>query len=128
MAIVLCVVVFIFPITIGNKIFKKRATFPFPLLRNYIFRRSGPEMSIGKSVLKICSKFTVEHQCQSLITIKLQSNFIKITLQHGCSPVNLLQIFRTPFLKNTCGRLSIFSVHYSHYMVMVLRSSKNFYC
>ena len=26
-------------------------------------------------------------------------------LQHGCSPVNLLHVFRTPFLKNTSGRL-----------------------
>ena len=25
----------------------------------------------------------------------------QITLRHGCSPVNLLHIFRTPFLKNT---------------------------
>ena len=29
------------------------------------------------------------------------SNFIKITLLHRCSPVNLLHIFRTPFPKNT---------------------------
>ena len=28
-----------------------------------------------------------------------------ITLRHGCSPVNLLHIFRPPFLKNTPGRL-----------------------
>ena len=28
-------------------------------------------------------------------------NFIEITLCLGCSPVNLLHIFRTPFLKNT---------------------------
>ena len=26
----------------------------------------------------------------------LQSNFIEIILRHGCSPVNLLHIFRTP--------------------------------
>ena len=31
----------------------------------------------------------------------LQSNFIEITFWHVCSPVNLLHIFRTPFLKNT---------------------------
>ena len=31
----------------------------------------------------------------------LQSNFIEITLWHGCSPVNFLHIFRTPFLRNT---------------------------
>ena len=28
-------------------------------------------------------------------------NFIEMELQHECSPVNLLHIFRTPFLKNT---------------------------
>ena len=42
-----------------------------------------------------------KHLCQSVISIKLQSNFIEITLCHGCFPVNLLHIFRTPFLKNT---------------------------
>ena len=30
-----------------------------------------------------------------------ENNFIEITLRHGCSPVNFLHIFRTPFLKNT---------------------------
>ena len=29
------------------------------------------------------------------------SNFIEITLQHGCSPVNMLHIFRTASYKNT---------------------------
>ena len=33
------------------------------------------------------------------------SNFIEITLRHGCSPVNLLHIFRTLFPKNTSGWL-----------------------
>ena len=32
---------------------------------------------------------------------KLLCNFIEIALRHGCSPVNLLHIFRIPFLKNT---------------------------
>ena len=36
---------------------------------------------------------------------KVASNFIEITLRHGCSPVNLLHIFRTPFSKNTSGWL-----------------------
>ena len=35
----------------------------------------------------------------------MPSNFIEITLRHECSPVNLLHIFRTPFLKNFSGRL-----------------------
>ena len=37
------------------------------------------------------------------ISIKLQSNFIEITLRHGCPPVNLLYIFKTLFPKNTSG-------------------------
>ena len=53
------------------------------------------------SELKICSKFTGEHPCRSMISLKLLCNFIEIILRHGCSPVNLLHIFRTPFLKNT---------------------------
>ena len=36
---------------------------------------------------------------------KVASNFIEIALRHGCSPVNLLHIFRTTFPKNTSGRL-----------------------
>ena len=32
-------------------------------------------------------------------------NFIEVTLWHGCSPVNLLHIFRTAFRKNTYGGL-----------------------
>ena len=52
-----------------------------------------------------CSKFTGEHPGQSVISIKLQSKFIEITLWHGCSPVNLLHIFRTSFPKNIHGGL-----------------------
>ena len=36
---------------------------------------------------------------------KVLCNFIEIALRHGCSPVNLLHIFRTAFLKNTSGQL-----------------------
>ena len=46
-----------------------------------------------------------EHPCRSAISIKFQKNFIEITLRHGCSPVNLLYIFRTPFPKKTSGGL-----------------------
>ena len=41
-------------------------------------------MFLEKGVLKICSKFTGEY---------------------GCSPVNLLHIFRTPFTNNSSGWL-----------------------
>ena len=69
------------------------------------YRRSHPEMFLGKGVLKTCSKFTGEHRCRIAISIKLQSSFMEITLRHGCSPVSFLHIFRTPFLKNISGRL-----------------------
>ena len=46
-------------------------------------------------VLKMCSKFTGEHPCRSVISIKLQSKFIEISLRQGCSPVNLLHTLTT---------------------------------
>ena len=41
--------------------------------------------------------------------VQMLCNFIEIALQLGCSPVNLLHILRTPFLKDTSGRLLLFS-------------------
>ena len=64
-------------------------------------RSSCLEVFSGKGNLKMCSKFTREHSCRSLIPI-LNSN---TALWHGWSPVNMLHIFRTPFLRNTSGRL-----------------------
>ena len=55
-----------------------------------------PEAAL-KGVLKICSKFTGEYLCQSVISIQLICNFAEITLQHGCSSVNLSHIFRNIF-------------------------------
>ena len=46
----------------------------------------------------------------SAILIKLQSNFIEITLRHGCSPVSLLHTFRTPLPKNTSEGLLLFDI------------------
>ena len=39
-----------------------------------------------------------------MISLKLHSNFIEITLRHGCSPVNLVHTFRTTFPNNASGR------------------------
>ena len=69
------------------------------------YRSSPSEVFLGKCVLKICSKFTGEHPCRSVISIKLQSNFIEIKRWDWFSPVNLLHIFRTIFYKNTSGGL-----------------------
>ena len=43
--------------------------------------------------------------CRSVLSIKLLRNFIEIAVRHGCSPVNLLHIFRIPFPMNTSGWL-----------------------
>ena len=69
------------------------------------FRSSRPKVFICKGVLKLCSKFTGEHPCRSVILIKLQSNFIEITLRHGYSSVKLLHVSRTPFPRNASGWL-----------------------
>ena len=58
-----------------------------------ILKGASISSSPPKSLLRICSKFTGEHPCRSVISIKLQINFVEITLRHGCSPVNLLHIF-----------------------------------
>ena len=68
--------------------------------------RSGhPEVFLEEVVLKMCSKFTGEHPCWSVISIKLLCNFFEIALRRGCSPINLLLFFRTPFPKNTSEEL-----------------------
>ena len=71
------------------------------------------EVFLGKGVLKICNKFTGEHQFRSAISVKLQSNFIEIALWQVFSAVNLLYIFRKLFPKNTSGRLLL--ALFSHY-------------
>ena len=63
------------------------------------------EAAAVQGVLKICIRFTGEHPCRSAISIKLHSSIIEMVLRHGCSPVNLLHIFRTPFRRNTSGWL-----------------------
>ena len=75
---------------------------------NFVFvnnRSSHSVVFLGKGVLKICSKFTREHQSRSAISMKLLCNFIEITLRHGCSPLDLMHIFRTLFYKSSSSGL-----------------------
>ena len=58
----------------------------------WCLRSRRREVFSGRGVLKIWSKFTGEYPYQSEISIKLQSSFIEITPQRGCSAVNLLHI------------------------------------
>ena len=66
-------------------------------------------------------------------------NFIEITLWHGCSPVNLLHIFRKPFLKDTSEWLLLFLCKWikkmfflkrniSMYMLSIVVINKQKYC
>ena len=83
-------------------------------------RNSPLEVFLGESVLKICRKFTGEHPCRIVIfncKLQLQSNFIEITLRHVCSPVHLLYIFRTPFHKNSSGRLLLVASSNSRWVI-----------
>ena len=57
------------------------------------------------------------------------ANFIEISLRHGCSPVNLLRIFRTPFPRGTSEWLllnipdiQIFSGLNRHYLQLLYLS------
>ena len=105
--------------TVYTSLFALSCLYLFTL--TYLYRNSHPEVFLRKGVIKICSKFTGEHPCRSVISIKLHSNFIEITLRHECSLVNLLYIFRTPFSKNTSGRLLLFILVFSLYYYMKLR-------
>ena len=89
------------------------------------FKSSNPEVFLEKVFLVWFNKFTVEHPCQSVISIKLQSNFIEITLRHGCSPVNLLHVFRTRFeifgvLKSHFGMVAIFRTPFPGWLLLEL--------
>ena len=43
----------------------------------FIEKSSSPEVFLGKGVLKICSKFTGEHPCRSVISVKLLCTLLK---------------------------------------------------
>ena len=68
-------------------------------------RGSLPEVFLYALKIWKFTKFTGEHPCRSVISIKLLCSFIEIALRHGCSPVNLLHIFRILFPKSTYGGL-----------------------
>ena len=76
------------------KISSSRFFFPIiSLLEKLIYRSNHQEEFLEKDVPKICSKFIGERPCRSAISIKLFWKFIEITLRHGCTPVNMQQIF-----------------------------------
>ena len=69
-------------------------------------------------------QITGEQPCRSAISIQLLCNFIEITLQRGCFPVNLQYIFRTPFPKNNSGWLLLKKLWWSLNTVKYLKYHK----
>ena len=61
-----------------------------------------------RCALKICSKFTGE-----------QSNVIELALRHRYSPVNLMHISRTHFLKNTSGWLLLHNANNIYFIIFL---------
>ena len=84
-------------------------------------------MFLRKGVLKICSKFIGGHPFRSVISIKLQSSFIEIALRYGCSPVNLLHPFRTPFPSNTSGWLPLKNTFWHAHSLEGFQKSHNIF-
>ena len=79
-------------------------TVAFFVLFVAVSRSSHPRVFLGRGALKIYSKFTGEHSCQSAISIKSLCKVIEVALRHGCSPVNLWHIRTT--LQLYCNRTS----------------------
>ena len=77
------------------------------------YRSSHSQMFYKIGVLKNFTKFIGKHLCWSHFLIKLQApkvcNFIKRPL-YRCFPVNFVEFFKTPFSKNTSGRLLLRTV------------------
>ena len=70
-----------------------------------LFEKQSSRRVLKKRCSENMQQIYGRHPRQSAISIKLLCNFIEISLRHGCSPINLLHIFRTHFRKNTSGRL-----------------------
>ena len=68
-------------------------------------QKKPPRGVLKKSCSENMQPISGEHSCRGVISIKLLCNFVKITLRHGSSPVNLPHIFRTACYKNTYEEL-----------------------
>ena len=88
-------------------------------------RCNSPEVFLVKVVLKICRKFAWEQPCWSVISIKLQSNFIESHLHMGVL-LKIYCMFSEYFSSRThldgCFCLELFntvcdySIEYKHYV------------
>ena len=89
--------------------------------------RSSPQrFSVTKGVLKIFTKFTGKHLCQSFFW---PATLLKKKLWHRCFPVNFAKFLRTPFLQNTSKRLllELFETNFSVNKIIALYRHGMFY-
>ena len=77
------------------------------------FKKQTPRGTIkkmcSKNMQKIYRRTPIAKYDFNKVVLQL-CNFIEIALWYGCSPVNLLYIFRTPFPRKTSGWLILFIV------------------
>ena len=69
---------------------------------------SAAQKQLARGVLK--ENMQQMYRRTSMPKCDFNSNFIEIKLRQGCSTVNLLHIFRTPFFKNR--QLLLAAAHY----------------
>ena len=77
---------------------------PFCKLNESWYQICAWILSIKRCFLKKVSYRVCQKSIAQKIWKYVQSNFIKITLRHECSPVNLLHIFRASVFNNISGR------------------------
>ena len=80
-----------------------------------LFCRSSPsELFLGKGVLETYTKFTREHPCSTVISIKSLCNFIKFALLHSCK---FAAYFQNTFLWERLWRVaSAFAISSYHWI------------
>ena len=99
------------------------------LLKNHFLEISGPKNTNCFWIRKneVC-RLNISHiSCILMISRsshpEVLCNFIEIALRDGCFPVNLLNIFRTPFLKNNSGWLLL---DFIEDLVLISKSQQSF--
>ena len=87
-----------------------RGTLAFNGLRRETFlQKQPPEVFYEKVVPRNFTKFTEKHRCHSLFFNKVAdlrpATLLKKRLWHRCFPEKFAKFLRTPFIRNTTGRL-----------------------
>ena len=86
--------------------------------------------SVKKGVLRNFTNFTGKYLCQRFFFNKVAGHspetLLKKSLCHRCFTMNFAKLLRTPFLKNTSGRLLLLIVHQTLYET--IRVSDSYSC